>query len=313
MRYALGIDGGGSNCDAILVDQTASVVGRGRGGSTVELYDPPSVVQASYVRAISEALAPVRAAEFWVAGHLPQGGPWQQLSRFGTVVHHRTVGETEVAFATVQKEWGVIVLSGTGSFVHALTPDGRALHWGGLGPMLGDYGSAYEIGLSALRAAFASNWSVSYRTSLAEVVPRALGAADLDEVFRLVYGENLGRRMIASVAEAVDREAAAGDRVSENCLRKAADELAELAVGIIRELDLGELAFPVIASGGVAQKSRIWWTQICSRITAVAPHAHPLVPRLPPAAGAALLALRDMGINWTPGLIDRLVTSIRAF
>ncbi len=50
MRYALGIDGGGSKCEALLVDEAGNVAGRGLGGQIHWYYDPPEVIQQSYRR-----------------------------------------------------------------------------------------------------------------------------------------------------------------------------------------------------------------------------------------------------------------------
>ena len=61
-RYALGIDGGGSKCDAVLMGESGAVVAWGRGGPTHVYYDPPEVISASYVEAIGGALSSVSAA-----------------------------------------------------------------------------------------------------------------------------------------------------------------------------------------------------------------------------------------------------------
>jgi N-acetylglucosamine kinase len=310
-RYALGIDGGGSKCDAALLDESGAVVGWGRGGPTHVYYDPPEVIAASYADAITAALEGVTQAEIWVAGNLPSGAPREAVERAGALSRHMPVNEVDSAFACVQAEWGLIVLSGTGSFVHARSADGRDLHFGGLGPVLNDYGSAYEIGLRGLRAAFASEWIAERRTSLAEAIVRELGVAKLRDVFDLVYVKGFGRRQIAALAQVVNVEAEAGDRVAGECIRRAADELADLATDAIRELSMASLSFPAIAIGGVAQRCRLWWERMCVRLREVAPGVGPVIPPVAPAVGAALIALREMGIGWPPELVRRATESYR--
>ncbi len=305
-RFALGIDGGGSKCDALLVDEKGRVSGHGRGGPTHVYYDPPEVIAASYVEAIEQALEGVQDAEVWSAGHLPEGAPRRAIAARNRHLQHLPAGEVDTAFASAQEEWGLIVLAGTGSFVHGRTAEGRELHFGGLGPVLNDYGSAYEIGLRGLRAAFASDWTAARRTSLAEAIPRALGAPDRKAVFDLVYWKGLGRRQIAALARVVNQEAEAGDAVAVSCIQRAADELAEVALDVVRELEFEEISFPVIAIGSVARNCRLWWERVCERIRAAAPSARPLVPALSPAAGAALLALRAMGVEWREEVVARL-------
>jgi len=304
-RYALGIDGGGSKCDAALVDERGAVVGWGRGGPTHVYYDPPEVIDASYVEAVTAALEGCHGAEVWVAGLLPDGPPREAVLARTSHLCHLPANEVDTAFASAQERWGLIVLAGTGSFVHGRTLDGGDLHLGGRGPILDDYGSAYQIGLLGLRAAFASDWTEARRTSLAEAIPEALEVHNLGRVFDLVYVEGLGRRQIAALAEVVDAEAEQGDDIAAQCLERAADELAEVAVEVIRELEIESLAFPLIRIGSVAQQSRIWWRRLEQDLLEVAPELRPLTPAVTPAVGAALLALRQMGVQWTPDLLAR--------
>jgi N-acetylglucosamine kinase-like BadF-type ATPase len=302
-RYALGIDGGGSKCDAALMTESGAVVAWGRGGPTHIYYDPPEVISASYVQAITGALAGIEGAAVWAAGPLPEGAPRAAVTAHNELAFHLPANEVDTAFASAQKEWGVIVLAGTGSFVYARAPDGRALHFGGRGPILGDQGSAYAIGLLGLRAAFASGWTNARRTSLASAIPEALGVADLNGVFDLVYVQQITRRQIAALAKVVDAQAEGGDQVAAACLCRAADELAEMAAEAVTELGIGGLSFPAIAIGGVARNSRIWWDRVCQRLSAVAAGMTPLVPPVVPAVGAGLLALRRMGVPWNAELI----------
>jgi N-acetylglucosamine kinase len=339
-RYGLGIDGGGSKCDAALLDESGAVVGWGRGGPVHVYYDPPEVIASSYSEAIAEALAGVTGGEIYVAGQLPPGSPREAVEHSNALARHLPANEVDTAFACAQEEWGLIVLSGTGSFVHARGPGeveaargaeqaeacgtrggdrtaplrprlGRDLHFGGTGPVLNDYGSAYEIGLRGLRAAFASDWTAARRTSLADAMVRALGVSTLRDIFNLVYVKGFGRRQIAALAEVVDAEAEAGDRVARECVHRAAEELAEIACEAIEELGMGSLEFPAIAIGGVAQRSKLWWERMCDRLRERAPGVRPVIPPLPPAVGAALLALREMGVAWTAEVVGRATASYR--
>ena len=263
------------------------------------------MISASYVEAIGGAVRGLRNADVWAAGYLPDGAARDAIAAQNHLVYHLRATEVDTAFASAQEEWGLIILAGTGSFVHGRAPDYRDLHFGGRGPILNDYGSAYAIGLLGLRAAFASHWTEARRTSLAEAMPRALDVAGLEGVFDRVYVQGISRREIAALAKVVDAEAGAGDRVALDCLHRAADELAELAIDVITELDLADMSFPVIRIGGVAVACRAWWDRVCHHILAVAPGAQPIVPPVLPAVGAALLAARHMGVAWTGDVVER--------
>lgn len=312
-RLALGIDGGGSKCDAALMQEDGAVIAWGRGGPTHIYYDPPETICASYVEAIASALRRVRGEDIWAAGPLPEGGPRDAVSADNTLARHIQATEVDTAFASAQEEWGMVVLAGTGSFVYGRTSDGRERYFGGRGPVLGDYGSAHAIGLLGLRAAFASHWTEARRTCLEAAIPRALGVADLDGVFHRVYVTGITRREIAALARVVDAEAEAGDRVAVDCLQRAADELADVAADVIRELDLGDASFPVIRIGGVARHSRLWWERMSEHLLRTAPGLRSVAPPVLPAVGAALVALKEMGVAWTPEVIARARESASSF
>lgn len=277
-------------------------------------YDTAEVIDASYADAVRGALAGVRGAQLWLSGHCRSPVARQAIDAAGEVIGRSFAGESEVAYASARQDWGLIVLAGTGSFVHLQTRDGRSHHAGGMGPVLGDYGSAYDIGLRGLRAAFISTWLASRHTSLCAAMPAALGVEDLRGIFHLAYeARALNRRTIAALASTVDREAEAGDAVAAQCIRDAADELADLAVEMIVEAEVGDEELPVIASGSVARRSRIWWEHMCARIAEVAPRMRPIIPPVPPVIGAALVGLSAMGVAITDELMARIVATQEPF
>lgn len=312
MKCALSIDGGGSKTDAVVVDEAGHVLGWGRGGPVHCYYSSPEEVQASYRDAVQQALEGVTAEAFCLAGASTQHIE-DLVTAHGPITAHAHAGEVETAFASVQEKWGMVVLAGTGSFIFGITPEGKARHYGGMGPVLGDYGSAYAIGLRGLRAAFASRWAPRRHTALETEVPKVYDLPDLRAVFDRTYGPGLSRRDIAAVARVVDEQAELGDHVALKCLHDAADELGELAIDIIEELGMQELDFPMIAVGSVAQKSRLWWGRLCERVQAVAPKVRPLIPDVRPVIGGALIALKELGVPWTPELLANIRTTQEPF
>lgn len=307
MRYVLGVDGGGSKCDAVLMDETGAVHGWGRGGSAHRLYVGGEAATRSVRDAVTGAVAALNPPIDRVAGvglH-PALPDW--LGQPLALEQFVSSGEVELGFATAMTTHGILVLSGTGSFVHGRTPDGRSVHEGGQGPVIADEGSAYHIGILGIRAAFRSHYNEGRRTSLATAVPSALGARKLGEVFNLLYVERIGRSQIASVARTVNEEAESGDHVAVGVLRRGAEELAELVVEVIRALDMQAANECLVATGSVAQGSRIFWERLCEIALAAAPGLRPVQPAVRPVMGACLLALRDLGVEWNQALMDRIV------
>ncbi|NSW58267.1 MAG: hypothetical protein HPY44_19850 [Armatimonadetes bacterium] len=313
MRYVLGLDGGGTKCDAVLMAEDGTVMGWGRGGPTHGLYVGPDVPIQSQKDAILGATGgsppPLsRIAGLGLVGHLHQ---W--LNQDLCAEQFVPCGEADMGLATALTTHGILVLSGTGSFVHGRTPDGRHMHLGGNGPIIADEGSAYHIGILGIRAAFRSKYSEARRTSLREAVPKAMGVAGLREVFHLLYIDRVGRTQIAAVARAVDMEAEKGDRVAAQMLRKAADELGELLVEVITELDMTRSDAYMVATGSVAQGSRIFWDRLCEIAAGVAPDIRPVQPKVRPVVGACLMGLKALEVPWTEALLERIIETQEPF
>ena len=129
---------------------------------------------------------------------------------------------------------GVLILSGTGSIVVGRDARGRWVRAGGLGPLLGDEGSAFWIGRAWLRA-----------TTRGE---------DFLPVRRLVTrGDAVAR--IAALAPSVLARARRGDPRARAIVRDAQMHLARLARDVVRQL---RLPHPVAVSwaGGVLDDLR---------------------------------------------------------
>jgi glucosamine kinase len=124
---------------------------------------------------------------------------------------------------------GLLILAGTGSIVVGRDREGRWARAGGLGPLLGDEGSAFWIGRAWLRA-----------TTRGE---------DFLPVRRLVTRPDAVAR-IAALAPLVLRRARRGNAPARTIVREAQDHLATLAADVVRQL---RLSSPVTVSwaGGV--------------------------------------------------------------
>ncbi len=295
MRYFLGVDGGGSKCDAVLIDETGTVLGWGKGGSASTTYHPAQVVARSTEDALAGAVEQVPLTEVWVGSCSRAQVIQEWLSARQITVHYLAVSEADAAFSAALQTCGLVVLAGTGSFVHGRLRTGETCHLGGKGPVLGDEGSGFEIGLRGLRAAFRSSWTQRRRTTLAEAVPPVLRVPDVRAIGRLVYRKHMSLSQIPPLARVVDEQAKAGDRVALQVLNAAAGSLASVAADVISELHLEEEAYHLIGVGGVIQGSPLYWQMLCEQILTLAPRLIPVVPPVKPAVGAALAAMANAG------------------
>ncbi|MBP6963882.1 MAG: hypothetical protein KBC96_05690 [Armatimonadetes bacterium] len=310
-RLALGVDGGGTKSDAVLMDEQGAVLGWGRSGTGQGLWAGHDAALENYSLAVRDALGGRRPRDLWVAGLYDRVLDLLDLKK--TEIHWVRAGELTRGLATGMVTHGILVLSGTGAFVAALTETGEHLTFDGLGPVLGDRGSGYQIGLMGMRAAMTASWGPERATVLEQAVPLGLGVANANEVFNLVYYEQIGRSRIASAAKAVIDAAEDGDRVAGEIVLQAADDISETLADVIARMSLQESDYALVASGGIAQTCAMYWDRVCERALAIAPNLRPVRPMVRPCIGAGLLALKDMGVSWTPDLLARIEETQKPF
>lgn len=133
---------------------------------------------------------------------------------------------------------GTVLCVGTGTNVLAVGEGGEHTTLDGWGPLLGDRGSAYAIGLAGLRAASAALDGVGRDTVLTGRFEQTVGGTDLASLQRF-YRDPGVVALVAGFARQV-LGAAGRDPVATALCRAAAADLADLArAAVTRRPDAG--------------------------------------------------------------------------
>jgi N-acetylmuramic acid 6-phosphate etherase len=181
-------------------------------------------------------------------------------------------GKRKLAFSNsndappIHRRPRVLVLSGTGSCCFGVRADGRTAKIGGWGHLLGDKGSAFEIGLRALKAVVYyldrdGDWS-----ALGQRLLRALQLNEPDEL--ISWTQDASKAEIAGLAIEVFKAWAKGDHVARDILRGAAGTLASDAVSCARCLVAPGTPVEFIFAGGVLLKQPRFARDVADRICA---------------------------------------------
>ncbi|MEO7913684.1 MAG: BadF/BadG/BcrA/BcrD ATPase family protein [Roseiflexaceae bacterium] len=261
MLLLLGIDGGGSHTRAMITDSSGMVLGKGQAGSS----NCQSVGFAAATQALHQAIGTARtdagieahipfdAACFGLAGAGRLGDQmrftaWAAENRIATNV--RCVSDAEIILAAgTPEQWGVALISGTGSLCWARSPDGSSVRVGGWGYLLGDEGSGYDLAVRALRLAAQT---ADGRATAHGLLAGVLAYWELDQPAQLigyVYRTELTRASIANVSKLVLNLAEAGDAYAVALIERAGGELADMVSVAIGRLGLD--APPVALAGGL--------------------------------------------------------------
>jgi N-acetylglucosamine kinase-like BadF-type ATPase len=151
---------------------------------------------------------------------------------------------------------GVAVIAGTGSVALARSADGHTQLCGGWGYLLGDEGSGYSIGRSALRHALHCMESGASHPPLVKAVLEKTTVNSVMELTKAVYEQPFPRTAIAALAPVVVHSGEDGDVDAYAILDEAARELANLVSRAVRCLKSHDESVKLAAAGGLLVSSQ---------------------------------------------------------
>ncbi|MBD2847641.1 ATPase [Paenibacillus sp. IB182496] len=312
----LGIDAGGTKTDALLVDASGTVRGRGRGGCgnhqlSVEL------ARASIAEACEAALreagamrSDVAYAYFGLAGadREPDYAVLRPLVGALGYRRHAIACDTMIGMrAGTRLPYGAAIVSGTGFNAAARNRHGEELQYGGFGYVYGDgLGTGKDLANHALRTAIRSWQGREAPSLLCELVPDALGHATMEAMYDALLDGDV--RPPAELAKLMFEAAAQGDPPAIAVLEAEGAEHANAVGALIRRLGMQDEAFDVVLIGSVLMRggSPHMVEAIRTGVAAVAPAARVVKLTADPVVGAALCALESAGEKVDEALEQRL-------
>ncbi|MBM3979571.1 MAG: BadF/BadG/BcrA/BcrD type ATPase [Planctomycetes bacterium] len=303
-QLIIGIDGGASHTAAVLADaRTGAALGRGEAGPsniqavgvTAALRELNTAVAGAF-RSAKVARAPVAAAALGLAGVDKAEGldvirGWADLVQLADKI--TIANDATLLFAAGTPDgWGLAVIAGTGSIALAQDAHGKDARAGGWGYLLGDEGSAFRVGLLALRAACRAADGVGEPTALLPALLQKLGTPDAREFIPAVYRGTWDKAFIAGLAPLVLSAAASGDATATAIVEQEARELARTAAGAVANCGLSRDGVPVALAGGLALESAPYRERFLHELRACGVTPGPVGLVDDPVVGAVVLARR---------------------
>jgi N-acetylglucosamine kinase-like BadF-type ATPase len=322
----LAVDGGNSKTEVVLLDRRGAVLGVARGAGTNHSHSDHRSVMTLIDSLVAQAAArwrsscPAEAATTAIAevGVLSLAGSdfsyddrrlVAAASPFGwadrLVVCNDALAILEAGTDSVA---GVAVVCGAGTNCFGRAADGRTVRFPALGPISGDWGGGYDIGLSAVSAAVRAQDGRGPRTSLADVVPRYFGVAKPSALVFAIHTGRIDEHRMVELPAVVFAAADDGDGVAAAIVERQADELVAMAGAALRRLRLTRSAVDVVLGGGVLTSGyRPLVDRVVEGIGAIAPRARPVELDAAPVTGAALMGLSELQL--TPAADVRLAVN----
>jgi N-acetylglucosamine kinase-like BadF-type ATPase len=298
----LGIDGGGTKTACVVMDARQSVLAQIRVGSCNRNSIGDEKAQEHLAQGIATALRvagcesnQVAAACLGMAGidrpmerALVSGWLDKLLPTVPTVIYNDAF--IALASGTGGDLCGVAVISGTGMIVYGINRSGQTQRAGGWGPLFGDKGSGYAIGLAALTAVAHATDGLGPQTTLDGALRDYLDLSTPQALIPWAYSD-LSWSRIADLAPLVTECAQQKDEVASRIIAEAAIDLAAAVEVVVRGLDMLSGPTPIVLSGGNLQPG-LFSSLVHQHLNSLIPHAQLTRPTVEPAVGAALLAQR---------------------
>jgi N-acetylglucosamine kinase-like BadF-type ATPase len=318
------VDGGQTATKALIAHRDGAVLAAGRSGPSDHFHGTGGVEKNR--RAIHEAVLSALAAAGANPGDVASIGLGLTGAPAGgeqTPIVAEIVREVlPAAMVTVVPDYvtnlagasggepGVVLIAGGGSIGYGVTADGREALAGGFGYLLGDEGSAFDIGLRAISAACRAEDRRGEATSLMTAVLEHFDIATMRAIPRVVYRAGFAREQISLLAPAVSEAARKGDVEARRIMATAGEELVCTAVGVMRQLFQGGENVTVYLTGGVFGAGECLLGPFRTALHAQWPSATSRFPRYPPAVGGLILAVRALGQapdeSWLGTMSERL-------
>jgi glucosamine kinase len=247
MNFKIGVDGGGTKTECILIDDSGTIIARHLAPGC-----NPSVVGPDQARLIiTDALCALRDqsvardpksaishTHIYAAGNRVF---WRETA--ASLTHFGQLFTADDSYPVLELatdgQPGLVLHGGTGSFVAARGLDGTVHYAGGVGWRFGDGGSGYDLGRRAIGRGLLElqGWEKSTRLGVIVRDHTQLGeAADAAAVTRFFYYHADPNRQIAALAPAILRLSSEGDRTAHQLVLESIGELLTLATRVATKL-----------------------------------------------------------------------------
>lgn len=291
-KYYMGVDGGGSKLVSILFDQDLNLISTGGGGSINLNFATLDEVKASMVQSITKCLPegfkePIQCCCITMPG--PADLYIKLLSDFCPVLEQKSLSEGTICLlAGIQKQKGIVALSGTGSGVFNIIDPEHLTHLGGWGALIGDEGSGFDIGCKGMRAAIHSYDTRGPKTILEEWIQSYFQAEDFLDVRRIIYQYPSFRSVIAKLCLLVLKAANQGDEVAKEIMQEAGSDMAKQVLSIMRRDLISSDRPDIVVSGSVWKGNPIMLDTFRQDVLKEHPTVNIWKPLFEPVVGSAV-------------------------
>jgi len=304
MKYFLGVDVGGSKSHALIADETGQALGfAAAGGANHEVigFEAQLEIWKGLVGEVFHT-ADLSAGQLRGAGFGVGGYDWpsqrqphlDNISALGIRCPVGLVNDAVVGLlAGATEGWGIGVIAGSGSNCWGIDRCGRLGQVTGCGDVAGEVSGAgtllYGATAAISRQAFRRGPETRLTQAFLELSGQPDGIHFMEALVRGFYRPTLDDvRVVFKVAQE-------GDSVALGIMDEMARGLADLVLGVARQLDLVTEVFDLVLVGSLWKSGEVLVEPFRQAVQTVTPGARIVPLPAPPVVGGVILAMQQAG------------------
>lgn len=315
MKYYIGIDGGGSKTELLLCNECGEVLTH----LITKGSNPASVGVEKAIKNIEKLInASLKNIDkkhieyicICVPGLKNHANLISVLKEFKG--KYMIMGDELNAFyGSLGQEKGIVVLSGTGSFAMGINSEGKMCTIGGWGPISGDEGSGYYMGMQALKAVMKNYDGMGEDTVLSTLIKETLNIESINDLKRVLYKEDFGVRDIAALSRLVKEGAEKKDFVCNEIIKDSSNKLFNLVEGVIERLRMRDEDYDLCLTGGISNFGELILNPLKKLIENRYSNIHIKKPKYIPVVGSIMICFKHTTNNCLPKNIEMLNKSLK--
>lgn len=323
--YYLGIDGGGTKTQAVILDDQGLLVGMGTAGASnignVGVTQATRNIQEAVELASAEAgitSTSFETAFLGIAG-VVSAQDRDTVLKIAHQLRLASEGQIEVdhdcrvALAGgLGGAPGIVQIIGTGTSCFGRTATGDSWMAGGWGYLIADEGGGYWLGVQALKAATEAYDTRGGSTLLQAMVLDALEIQETKQIMQRVYQDQLSVTDIAKLSRLVIDAAQQNDAVAQDIIALGMNEVGRCIESVANHLNYSEDELRLVCIGGILKAGDVIITPLANAVHQRLPTCQIETPQFPPAVGAGILAKQQQNPHISPEFLKNLKLSLQA-
>ncbi len=308
MKYVIGVDGGGTKTRGILAAGNGEIVVEDIVGATNQHSVGFDTAKKNLFGLFDSLMDQISVSDSDVVGiciGLAGIDREEDAELFRKHIEERFSSAEVRAFndsfiglyGGCHQPYGLIVISGTGSVIYGRSKSGLEARAGGWGHILGDEGSGYDIGRSALVAVCNAYDGRIEPTKLTDLILDKLKLKSPEDLLSWILEINADKSEVADLSRIVHEAYKEGDYKAVEILNGAADELAKGVKAVATRIKIIGDEYNLVAAGGNLKYQKEFSQLLTEKVHKFYPQCNVIYPKDTPVKGAMRYILKECGFQ----------------